>query len=129
MTTVFSILAVAFAAVCVWLTVRVVNRRERWAKWMLATAVGIPVLYIATFGPLCWLVSTYESPGPDYFRQFYRPIGACMHESKFVERLFRLYGEIGMRRGSHVLVYVDVGPGNRIHAAITFWGPIPPEQF
>ena len=28
----------AFAAFCVWLTVRIVNRRERWAKWTLAGA-------------------------------------------------------------------------------------------
>ena len=33
-------LAVAFAAFCVWLVVRIVNRRERWAKWTLAVVVG-----------------------------------------------------------------------------------------
>ena len=40
-------LAVAFAAFCVWRTVRIVNRRERWAKWTLAVVVGMPVLVIA----------------------------------------------------------------------------------
>ncbi|MBI3861954.1 MAG: hypothetical protein HY290_08655 [Planctomycetia bacterium] len=37
-------LAVAFAAFCVWLTVRIVNRWERWAKWTLAGVVAISVL-------------------------------------------------------------------------------------
>jgi hypothetical protein len=36
-------LAVAFAAFCVWLGVRVYNRRERWAKW---TAVGLTSILI-----------------------------------------------------------------------------------
>ena len=44
-------LAVAFAAFCIWLTVRIVNRREQWAKWTLAAVVGLPVLYVLSFGP------------------------------------------------------------------------------
>jgi len=47
-------LGVAFAAFCVWLTVRIVNRRERWAKWTLGAVVGLPLLYVASFGPACW---------------------------------------------------------------------------
>ena len=35
-----AVLGVAFAGFCVWLTVRIVNRREKWAKW---TAVGLVV--------------------------------------------------------------------------------------
>ncbi len=50
-------LAIAFAAFCVWLAVRIVNRRrERWAKWALVGLIGLPVLYVASFGPACWLV-------------------------------------------------------------------------
>jgi hypothetical protein len=44
-------LTVAFAALCIWLSVRGVNRQERWAKWMLPLAVGASVLYVASFGP------------------------------------------------------------------------------
>lgn len=50
-----SIIGVAVAAFCVWLAVRIVNRRERWAKWTLAGAIGVPVLYCASFGPACWM--------------------------------------------------------------------------
>jgi hypothetical protein len=59
-----SIFAVAFAAFCVWLTVRIINRRERWAKWTLAAVVGVPVLYVVSFGPVCWwLAKPHEMPG------------------------------------------------------------------
>ena len=54
MTFVLSTLAVAFAAFCVWLTVRIVNRRERWEMWMLAAVVGLPLFYVASAGPACW---------------------------------------------------------------------------
>jgi hypothetical protein len=48
-------LAVTFAAFCVWLGVRVFNRRERWAKW---TAVSVAVLtaYPLSVGPTVWLL-------------------------------------------------------------------------
>ncbi len=55
MTIILPTLAVSFAAFCVWLAVRIINRRERWAKWTLAALVGIPVLYVASFGPACWI--------------------------------------------------------------------------
>jgi hypothetical protein len=45
MTIALPALAVAFAAFCVWLAVRIVNRRERWAKWTLA----VVLLYAAYF--------------------------------------------------------------------------------
>jgi len=51
-------LGVAFTAAVVWLMVRIINRRERWAKWTLAAMVGLPVLYIASFGPACRLAAT-----------------------------------------------------------------------
>lgn len=52
-----SIFGVASAALSVWLAVRVVNRRERWAKWTLAAVIGLPVLYVASFGPVVWATS------------------------------------------------------------------------
>src|SRR5262245_38936627 len=44
----------AYAAFFAWLIVRIVNRKERWAKRMLAMVVALPVLYVASFGPACW---------------------------------------------------------------------------
>jgi hypothetical protein len=45
-------LAVAFAAFCVWLTVRVVNRRERWAIWSAAIVIALAVYGSAYFALL-----------------------------------------------------------------------------
>jgi hypothetical protein len=55
MVTALSIFGIAYAALCVWLTVRIVNRRERWAKWM-AVVVVVAALYVLGFGPACWAV-------------------------------------------------------------------------
>jgi hypothetical protein len=50
------ITGIAFGAFCVWLAVRVYNRRERWAK---RTAIGAAVaaLYVVGLGPACWISS------------------------------------------------------------------------
>jgi hypothetical protein len=41
-----AILGVTFGGACVWLTVRIVNRRERWAKWTLAVLISLPLIYV-----------------------------------------------------------------------------------
>jgi hypothetical protein len=73
MTMILTTLAVTFVALCVWLTVRTVNKRERWAKWTLAAVVGLPVLYIASFGPACWISSRTET-GAGIVAIAYQPI-------------------------------------------------------
>jgi len=73
MTILLPTLAGAFSALCVWLAVRIVNRRERWAKWTLAGVVGLPVLYVASFGPAIYIHYMY-SPEQEFFYQAYAPI-------------------------------------------------------
>jgi hypothetical protein len=51
MTMLFPTLAIAFAAFCVWLTVRIVNRREKWAKRTAWTVVVLLLLYPLSVGP------------------------------------------------------------------------------
>jgi len=55
MTILLSTLAVAYAAICVWLVVRIINRRERWAKW---TAVVLAVT--SALLTIWWLSSPQE---------------------------------------------------------------------
>jgi hypothetical protein len=54
MTIVLPALATTFAAFCVWQMVRIINRRETWAKWtaVCAAAVGIPLLYFAVYAEM-----------------------------------------------------------------------------
>lgn len=68
-----SIFGVAFAAFCIWLTVRIVNRRELSARWTLAVVIGLPVLYVASFAPACWLYDHGMVPEKTAIR-LYRPL-------------------------------------------------------
>lgn len=56
------IFGLAFAAFCVWLIVRIVNRKERWAKRTLAAVVGVPTLYVAGITIQIW--ADYNLPPP-----------------------------------------------------------------
>ena len=49
MTILLSTLAVAFAAFCVWLTVLIVNRRERWA---IRTAFFLGLFFVEVAKPI-----------------------------------------------------------------------------
>ena len=49
-------LGVAFAAFCVWFGVRIMNRRERWAKRILTAAIILLMGYAASFGPWNWSI-------------------------------------------------------------------------
>src|SRR5207302_1010133 len=57
--------------------VRIINRRERWAKCTLATALGMPVLYVASFGPACWITSRANIRS-SALSGFYYPITSAM---------------------------------------------------
>jgi hypothetical protein len=51
------ILGVALAASFVWLVIRLINRRERWAKRLAAALVAMLVAYLLSFGPIARLES------------------------------------------------------------------------
>jgi hypothetical protein len=57
-------LAVASAAFCIWLTVRIVNRRERWAKRTGLGLCALVVLYPLSSGPAHWLNTRFLPVGP-----------------------------------------------------------------
>ena len=64
--------ALAFAAFCIWLMVRIINRQERWAKW---TAVLLVVLagYPLSFVPAIWIHPYLPDPAQDAVRWIYEP--------------------------------------------------------
>ncbi len=62
MTTALSVTGVALAAFCIWLGVRIVNRRERWAKWTAATLVMLFVVYPLSIGPVAWVKTRFAAP-------------------------------------------------------------------
>ena len=103
-----AIFGVAFAAFCVWLGVRIVNRRERWAKWALAATVVVPMLYVASFGPACWLVSSRVYPLIGVARvapRIYWPLGALHKNGPVaVASLLDWYAKLGCGTDERVLM-------------------------
>ncbi len=91
-----AIVGVVFGGFCVWLGVRIVNRRERWAKWMLAAVVAVPAVYIASFGPACWITSR-TSRGTSAIGIIYKPITQALspNDDTVISRLINWYSEIG----------------------------------
>ena len=94
----FPALAVAVAAFCVWLGVRIVNRRERWAMWTAACLLVLLVIYPLSAGPAMWfdvkLSSRYRSP--QWFRatigQLYVPLVTALgHGPDWLEELWSDY--------------------------------------
>jgi hypothetical protein len=96
-----TIFGIAFAAICIWLTVRIVNRRERWAKWTLAAVIAMPVLYVASFGPACWISSRTET-GAGMVAIVYQPVIKIIFEPAapdFVRISIVKYAELLSSRG------------------------------
>jgi hypothetical protein len=120
MSIILPVLAVAFAAFCVWLVVRIFNRRERWAKWTLAAGLGLPVLYLASFGPACWLgASPIGGAAGPYFSIMrrvmivYWPLGWAAESNLGVaEPMLRWWVCFGMQSGHVVWVPADSNKTN-----------------
>jgi uncharacterized membrane protein (UPF0127 family) len=101
-----AVLAAAFVAFCVWLFVRIVNRRERWAKWMLATMLLLPVLYVTSFGPACWISSRLQ-PSGKIISTVYSPVIRVWVEGPLtIQELIARFVQVGMRG---VSVTIDGG--------------------
>ena len=58
---ILAVLAVAVAAFCVWLGVRIINRRERWAK-RTAVVFAVLVAYSLSVWPALWISSRTAAP-------------------------------------------------------------------
>jgi len=77
-TIVFTALGIVLAAFAVWLTVRIVNRREKWAKWTAAALVLLLVIYPLSYGPAVLLSRRGQMPTPveDFCAWIYSPLTA-----------------------------------------------------
>jgi hypothetical protein len=97
---VLGFLGVAFAAFVVWLAVRIINRRERWAKWTLAAVVLLPVLYVASFGPACWIASRMNADAI-LLSAIYSPLvdTYCYTDDELLCGAFEWYSTIGAADG------------------------------
>lgn len=81
-----------FASLCVLLGVRIVNRRERCAKLAIAGFVGLPVFYVASFGPACWLADRHEIAWKPVWIAFHPLTEAAVRGPRFLANTLIDYG-------------------------------------
>jgi hypothetical protein len=116
--------AVAVAAFCVSLCVRIVNRRERWAKWTAVGLASLPLLYVLSFGPACWFSAPstigLNAPAQNRFAYsenraivlsgFYLPIGWIASRSDSAARALNRFGHAGV---STIPIFVPISGNGR----------------
>jgi hypothetical protein len=80
---------------------------------MMAAVVGVPVLYVASFGPACWWFAeeVEVDDGYVYHRSsvIYWPIGWAYFESAYKSRIQRMIEWYATRRHDRVLIWIDNG--------------------
>jgi hypothetical protein len=85
MITLLAVLAMTFAAFAVWLAIRIINRRERWAKWTAVALVLIAITgYPLSMGPVVVFVP-YLYLRADDFTRFYYPIYWVSYRCELVD--------------------------------------------
>jgi len=110
-----SIIGAALAAFCVWLTVRIVNRRERWARWTaLSLPIVLPLLYVFSFGPACWLAANDTQTG--HAHSIYWLVGASVPSEHTLWGDFVFWwGKLGIPDGHSVWVPLALDGTKHFH--------------
>jgi hypothetical protein len=91
----FAVAGIGIAAFCVWLTVRIINRRERWAKRTALALVFALVLYPLSVGPAGWLfVHVLPRTSLPLFEAVYSPITVMVGHSRMVRSLAFPYQDL-----------------------------------
>jgi hypothetical protein len=103
---ILAILGAAFAAVAIWLTVRIVNRRERWAMWMAVGLVLLPGLYVLSFGPVCW-INSRTNVGTGLVWVVYRPLFQTMlHDGpRVIQQALWSFADLGAPDNHYLAVW------------------------
>jgi hypothetical protein len=114
---ILSISGMAYLAVVLWLAMRVINRRDRWAVWTVAAVIGVPFAYVVSFGPACWIASRTKS---ETLPRCYLPVlyAGMLSDSVTVLELAGWYAGLGMARTGAVnfpLVDADDATGYCIY--------------
>ena len=97
----------SFVAFCIWLSVRIVNRREWWAKRLAAVLLVSPVLYVVSFGPACWLLRGNRENAP----RLYWPVGWVL-----------MYGHPAFRPPILWYAMLGISDGHRVELAASHDG-------
>ena len=80
------------------------SRRFRWA--VISLAFGAPALYVASFGPACWIAARHK-PLCRILREAYLPLGRVAHHWAPAFDGLLWCGSIGMPEGAYVAWEVE----------------------
>ncbi len=79
--------------------------------WIVTLLIGLPVLYVASFGPACWILSRRDGPKTKWLPDLYMPIGQCAIRYDLVYSLVDHFAVIGMPVGGRIAVPYDAKRG------------------
>jgi hypothetical protein len=68
------------------------------AFWATVVVVALPLIYVLSFGPACW-ISSHSGIGVYALPKVYRPILEAMSSSRSVADLCNSYAKAGARSG------------------------------
>jgi hypothetical protein len=98
---VWAMIGIALAAFCVWLAVRIINRREKWAMRTAAITGIILIAYPVSTGPGTWLLHHYpfSKPAIRVIVSIYEPLGSLGHSMPLIERVLGPWQELFIDMG------------------------------
>jgi len=87
------------------------ERNPLW-PWIVALLIGLPVMYIVSFGPACWLVAGPAAVDVRPIMNFYRPLGSWARSGdvpEWVSRTLIWWASLGLREGEIATVPMKSG--------------------
>src|SRR5262245_48081878 len=72
------------------------DRKKSVWPWIVALLIGLPVLYVASFGPACWITS-HANVGAPPIPAVYRPLTWAMSPDSYttINRVSTWYAKLG----------------------------------
>ena len=90
------------------------ERKPVW-PWIVAPLICLPVLYVVSFGPACWMGERMNT-GAHAISVVYRPIIRVTHKSLRARRVALSYASLGMTNGTSPVIVNDEIHWNGIFA-------------
>jgi hypothetical protein len=92
------------------------DRKKPIWPWIVSLLIGLPVLYVASFGPACWIAADphpighpLRSSTPPRLMTVYWPLGSVAAKRSRLSFWLQWWMYVGAKKGSTVCVPTDTG--------------------
>ena len=97
--------------------ITVLCESPRARRWAVIATIALPFLYLAGFGPFCWMAAAPRAPGqsdvPRIWMRSYFPIGAFIHYTQSQDsKPLRRWITLGTKKGGRVIVPTNASGTN-----------------